>query len=171
LEGVTVNCDNPLAGAFECISLILFHKLIVTSIFLSLSPESEAFHHAISKARDVYLFDDLDIFYKSGVLHQTTCQDANGCFRRCVIVPPPSREKGIEIMFEPHPPNLYFSHKIKLNDGKVCDRTRLMVKIKEAGDVMDPFHVRLEKGMCNYFTCSVHLVVFAQSVCVLFRVF
>lgn len=156
---------------FECISLILLHKLMITPIFLSLSPESEAFQGAISKARDVYLFDVFDIFKQSGVLHQTTCQDANGCFRRCVIVPPPSREKKIGIMFEPDVPNLYFSHDIELNDGRVCDRTRLMVKIKEAGDVIDPFHVRLEEGMCNHFTCSVHLVVFAQSVYILFRAF
>ncbi|KAL7521041.1 hypothetical protein ACHAWX_005735 [Stephanocyclus meneghinianus] len=117
----------------------------------------EAVRRAIGKARDVYLNDSLNIFRKNHVWFRTTCEDVDGQLFCCLILPPQSRGGEIGIMFDvTRESPLYYTHAIELNDGRTCDRTRLIVKIRQSREAcLNPFDVRFENGRLQAWNSNI----------------
>jgi len=128
----------------------------VTEHYNSRHPEDhapEATHKAISKARDVFLNDSLNIYRnRNPSWHKTTCT-VEGKSIQCLVLPPDTSqnpERTIGLMFKPENRENLFdnedilkhhcTHDITLKDGRQCDRTRLKIKVK-GGNRIDPFDV------------------------------
>lgn len=132
------------------VSCICFHFQSVTAInYVFIGPE--AVRRAIAKARDVYLNDSLNIFRQNHVWFRTNCEHVDGQLFSCLILPPQNRGEEIGIMFDvTRESPLYYTHAIELNDGRACDRTRLIVKIRQSREAcLNPFDVRFENGAVN----------------------
>lgn len=55
---------------------------------------------------------------------------------------------------------LYYTHAIELNDGRTCDRTRLIVKIRQSREAcLNPFDVRFENGAFNHSNFVSHILI------------
>lgn len=104
----------------------------------------------------MFLNDSLNIYgdnrYPSW--HKTTCT-VGGNSIKCLVLPPDTRQNPeciVGLMFEKKNQfdndailKHHCTHEVTLKDGRVCDRTRLKIKMK-GGKYIDPFEVDSRNG-------------------------